>query len=61
MIKRLEAEGIEQISDNLWSPSKMTMYDLRENRKTEITWSEREINSSIEEWRFTERGLRRGI
>lgn len=61
LIKKLEAEGIEQVSDNLWSPSKMTMYDLREDRKTEITWSNREINSSIEEWRFTERGLRRGI
>lgn len=60
-IKRLEAEQFEQITDRLWSPAKMTMYDLREDRKTEITWSNREINASIEEWRFTERGLRRGI
>jgi outer membrane lipoprotein-sorting protein len=60
LIKRLEAEDFEQITDRLWSPRKMTMYDLREDRKTEITWSEREINSSVEEWRFTERGLRRG-
>jgi outer membrane lipoprotein-sorting protein len=60
-IKRLEAENFEQITDRLWSPSKMTMYDLREDRKTEITWSNREINVSIEDWRFTERGLRRGI
>lgn len=61
LIKRLEAEGIEQIADNLWSPSKMTMYDLRDGRKTEISWSDREINGPVEEWRFTERGLRRGI
>lgn len=61
MIKRLEAEDIEQVSDRLWSPSKMTMYDLLEDRKTEIRWSEREFNASIEDWRFTERGLRRGI
>ena len=60
-IKRLEAAQLEQITDRLWSPAKMTMYDLREDRKTEITWSNREINASIEEWRFTERGLRRGI
>lgn len=60
-IKRLEAEDFEQITDRLWSPGKMTMYDLREGRKTEITWSERQINTPIEEWRFTERGLRRGI
>ncbi len=61
MIKRLEAEDFEQITDRLWSPRKMIMYDLREDRKTEITWSERQINEPIEEWRFTERGLMRGL
>lgn len=60
-IKRLEAEQFEEISDGLWSPSKMIMYDLNEDRKTEITWSERVVNTTIEDWRFTERGLRRGI
>lgn len=60
-IKRLEAGQFEQITDRLWSPARMTMYDLRENRKTELTWSDREINPSIPDWRFTERGLRRGI
>lgn len=60
-IKRLKAKNFEQLTDRLWSPGKMTMYDLREDRKTEITWSDREINSSVENWRFTERGLRRGI
>ena len=60
-IKRLEAEQFDEISDGLWSPAKMIMYDLREDRKTEITWSEREVNTTIEDWRFTERGLRRGI
>lgn len=61
MIKRLEAEEFEQMTDELWSPSKMTMYDLREDRNTVLTWSDREINVSIPDWRFTERGLRRGI
>lgn len=61
MIKRLEAEGFEQMSDELWSPSKMTMFDLRDDRNTEITWSDRETNVSIPDWRFSERGLRRGI
>jgi outer membrane lipoprotein-sorting protein len=60
-IKRLEAEDFEQLTDRLWSPRKMTMYDHVENRKTELTWSNREINAEIEDWRFTERGLRRGI
>lgn len=61
LIRRLEAEGFEQLTEILWSASKMTMFDLREERKTELLWSEREINGEIEEWRFTERGLRRGI
>lgn len=60
-IKRLEAEQFEQLTDSLRSPSKMTMFDLREDRNTVITWSDREINADIEDWRFTERGLRRGI
>jgi len=60
LIKRLEAENFEQVAENLWSPRKMTMYDLREDRFTTITWKEREINESVQEWRFTERGLRRG-
>lgn len=61
MIKQLEAEDFESLTDGFWSPAKMTMYDLREDRNTVIRWSEREINVSIEDWRFTERGLRRGI
>lgn len=61
MIKRLEADLFEQLSDIHWSPSKMTMFDLRQDRKTELTWSNRETNIQIEEWRFTERGLRRGL
>lgn len=60
-IKRLEAENFEQLTDELWSPSKMTMYDLIEERNTVIEWNNRTINEQVEEWRFTERGLRRGI
>ena len=44
LIKRLEAENFEKVAENLWSPRKMTMYDLREDRFTTITWREREIN-----------------
>ena len=61
LIKRLESDDFKQLTDRLWSPSRMTMYDLRENRNTEIIWSDREVNVPIEDWRFTERGLRRGI
>lgn len=60
-IKRLEAENFEQLTDQLWSPSKMTMFDLKEDRNTVIEWNNRKINEQIEDWRFTERGLRRGL
>ena len=53
MIKRLEATDFDKINDQLWSPGKMTMYDLREDRQTEITWSNREINESIPGWRLS--------
>ena len=61
MIKQLKAENFEQITDRLWSPSKMTMVDLRDDRSTTLEWQNREINQNIDSWRFTERGLRRGI
>lgn len=59
MIKRLEAENFSNVDSNIWRANKMTMYDLRANRKTELIWSNRAINESIPDWRFTERGLKR--
>lgn len=61
MIKQLISEDFEQVSDLLWSPAKMTMFDLLEKRHTELLWIQREINVPVESWKFTERGLRRGI
>lgn len=61
MIKRLEAEQFTNVDDNIWRANKMTMFDLSTNRKTELIWSNRTINESIENWRFTERGLTRGL
>lgn len=61
MIKQLKAEDFEQITDRLWSPSKMTMTDHLEGRFTTLVWLNREVNQVIEPWRFTERGLRRGV
>lgn len=61
MIKRLEASGYSEVLDEVWQPGKMIMYDLRNDRKTELSWSDRNVNASIPGWRFTERGLRRGL
>lgn len=60
MIKRLEAEDFTNVDANIWRANKMTMFDLKAERKTELIWSNRVINESIPEWRFTERGLKRG-
>lgn len=60
MIKRLEAENFTNVDSNIWRANKMTMYDLKADRKTELIWSNRTINESIPGWRFTERGLKRG-
>lgn len=61
MIKRLEASNYSEVLEEVWQPGKMIMYDLRDDRKTELSWSDRDVNASIPEWRFTERGLRRGL
>lgn len=60
MIKRLEAGDYRQVMEGVWRPNRMVMYDLENDRKTELTWSNRIIGEPIPEWRFTERGLRRG-
>lgn len=61
MIKRLDASGYTKVMPEVWQPGKMVMYDLKNERKTELSWSNRNVNASIPGWRFTERGLRRGL
>ncbi|MDX1637718.1 MAG: outer membrane lipoprotein-sorting protein [Balneolaceae bacterium] len=61
MIKRLEAGDYTEVNTEVWQADFMVMFDLRENRKTELRWSGRVIGTPIPDWRFTERGLRRGI
>ena len=60
MIKRLEASGYRQVMDDVWRSGRMVMYDLQNDRKTELSWSNRVIGDPIPDWRFTERGLWRG-
>lgn len=61
VIRRLEAEQFDNLYEDVWSSLKMTMYDLKEGRKTELVWENRTINDPIPDWRFTERGLQRGL
>ena len=58
-IKRLEATDYANAYENVWRPGKMVMYDLREDRRTELTWKDRNFNDPVPDWRFTERALRR--
>lgn len=59
IIKRLEATDYTQAVEEVWRPGKMIMYELREDRRTELSWEDRSFNESIPDWRFTERALRR--
>lgn len=61
MIKRLEASGHREVMEEVWRPAEMVMYDLRNGHKTELSWSDRVINEPVPDWRFTERGLKRGL
>lgn len=61
MIKKLVAGELEKLNDRLWKPQTMTMYDLKNNRKTTLRWENRQTGQAIPQWRFTERGLRRGL
>ncbi|MDR8391712.1 outer membrane lipoprotein-sorting protein [Aliifodinibius sp. S!AR15-10] len=60
MIKRLETANYEEVKEDVWQANFMVMHDLVENRKTELKWSNRQIDEPIADWRFTDRGLRRG-
>lgn len=59
IIKRLESSDFVNVEANIWRANSMVMYDLKENTKTELNWTNREINVSIPDWRFTERAFRR--
>lgn len=60
MIKRLETSDYSEVDEQVWQANSMVMYDLQEDRRTELTWSNRQTGTPIPDWRFTERGLRRG-
>jgi len=61
MIKRLISRDFRKVKEEVWQPGTMTMFDLVEDRKTTLTWNNRTFDESIPSWRFTERGLKRGL
>lgn len=61
MIKKLVAQDLEKVNSQLWKPKTMVMYDLKNDRKTTLHWDNREVGTQIAGWRFTDRGLKRGL
>lgn len=60
-IKELTAEGYREVRENIWRSDRMIMRDLKENRRTELEWSERVFDEPIPDRYFTERHLTRGL
>jgi hypothetical protein len=60
-IKRLVASNYQEVLPEVWRAGQMIMYDEQNDRYTTLSWSDRSVNSFIPSWRFTERGLRRGL
>lgn len=60
-VRRLTSSEFSNLTGDLWSPSRMVMEDLESGTRTELEWSGRRLNEPVEEWRFTERGLLRGV
>lgn len=60
-VRRLTSSAFSNLTGDLWSPSRMVMEDLESGTRTELVWSERRLNEPVEAWRFTERGLLRGL
>ena len=60
-IKKLTTYDHQEYSENNIRPAKMIMRDLKENRRTELTWQDRSFPDVIDAGIFTERRLRRGL
>ncbi len=59
--KELVAENYRELDTDVWRADHMTMYDLKNDTKTKLRWSDRTINEPIPDRYFTERQLERGV
>ncbi len=60
-IKELTAHDYTEVKEGIWRPNRMVMRDLKENRQTELIWTDRTFDEPIPSSYFTERHLQRGI
>lgn len=59
--KILAAGDFRQHEDGVWRPSRIAMEDVREDRRTELIYLERDFDTEISPDVFSDRYLRRGV
>lgn len=57
--RKLSVSDFKEVRPGLWRGDQLVMHDLLSNRRTELTWQNRDIESEIPESMFTERELTR--
>ena len=61
LAKILTASDFERYGSDVWKASKITMEDVREDRRTELVYRERDLDTEISPDVFSDRYLRRGV
>ncbi|MGA7304070.1 MAG: outer membrane lipoprotein-sorting protein [Rhodothermales bacterium] len=59
--KVLTATDFEDMGDHVWKASNITMEDVRAERRTELEYLQRDLQTAISPDVFTDRYLRRGV
>lgn len=61
LIKVLTATDFAEVVPGAWRAGRLVMEDMRERRRTALTFTEREVGATLRDDLFTERQLERGL
>lgn len=61
LVKTLRTDDFTELAPDIWRANQMTMINVRDDRRTELVFRDRDIASDIDDDLFTERQLKRGI
>ncbi len=61
LVKVLTATDFAEVAPGAWRASRLVMEDVRERRRTALTYTEREVGVALRDDLFTERQLERGL
>jgi len=61
LAKVLTASDLVETAPGAWSPSRLVMADVQDNRRTVLTYEDRETGTALRDDLFTERQLQRGL